>query len=49
MSHYLQINGQRLIDSLYALGEHGALDRGGVGNTEKNPQKKKNKEFVFAP
>ncbi|HII3437690.1 hypothetical protein ACMWPL_07395, partial [Klebsiella pneumoniae] len=25
MSHYLQINGQRLIDSLYALGEHGAL------------------------
>ncbi|EPA2076451.1 TPA: hypothetical protein ACQ7FF_000798, partial [Klebsiella pneumoniae] len=22
MSHYLQINGQRLIDSLYALGEH---------------------------
>ncbi|MFT3255026.1 hypothetical protein ACMWGG_04940, partial [Klebsiella pneumoniae] len=24
MSHYLQINGQRLIDSLYALGEHGA-------------------------
>ncbi|ENZ6615289.1 TPA: hypothetical protein ACQ7HD_000001, partial [Klebsiella pneumoniae] len=23
MSHYLQINGQRLIDSLYALGEHG--------------------------
>ncbi|ENY6021292.1 hypothetical protein ACK2MS_000724, partial [Klebsiella pneumoniae] len=21
MSHYLQINGQRLIDSLYALGE----------------------------
>ncbi|THT98387.1 Zn-dependent hydrolase, partial [Klebsiella pneumoniae] len=30
MSHYLQINGQRLIDSLYALGEHGALPRGGV-------------------
>ena len=27
MSHYLQINGQRLIDSLYALGEHGALPR----------------------
>ena len=25
MSHYLQINGQRLIDSLYTLGEHGAL------------------------
>ncbi len=30
MSHYLQINGQRLIDSLYALGEHGALPGGGV-------------------
>ncbi|MFG7845876.1 hypothetical protein ACG0S1_24675, partial [Klebsiella pneumoniae] len=30
MSHYLQINGQRLIDSLYALGEHGALTGGGV-------------------
>ncbi|MGP6754365.1 hypothetical protein ACTZOB_24355, partial [Klebsiella pneumoniae] len=29
MSHYLQINGQRLIDSLYALGEHGAVLRGG--------------------
>ncbi|MHC0741916.1 hypothetical protein ACYKBH_20330, partial [Klebsiella pneumoniae] len=28
MSHYLQINGQRLIDSLYALGEHGALPGG---------------------
>ncbi|MGP6743700.1 Zn-dependent hydrolase, partial [Klebsiella pneumoniae] len=30
MSHYLQINGQRLIDSLYALGEHGALPGGCV-------------------
>ncbi len=36
MSHYLQINGQRLIDSLYALGEHGAFSGGGGFRLLKN-------------
>ncbi|MGP7376177.1 hypothetical protein ACTZRH_23390, partial [Klebsiella pneumoniae] len=43
MSHYLQINGQRLIDSLYALGEHGAVERRGGVETVKNTKKKKKK------
>ncbi len=38
MSHYLQINGQRLIDSLYALGEHGALPGGGVSAWQRLPK-----------
>lgn len=38
MSHYLQINGQRLIDSLYALGEHGALPGGGVCPWQRLPK-----------
>ncbi|MGP6807110.1 hypothetical protein ACTZNZ_23090, partial [Klebsiella pneumoniae] len=48
MSHYLQINGQRLIDSLYALGEHGALPGGGGFRTGKNDKNKKRKG-VFVP
>ncbi|MGP7092059.1 Zn-dependent hydrolase, partial [Klebsiella pneumoniae] len=49
MSHYLQINGQRLIDSLYALGEHGALPGGGVCRTGENDEKRERRGFVFDP
>ncbi|MGP6918178.1 Zn-dependent hydrolase, partial [Klebsiella pneumoniae] len=49
MSHYLQINGQRLIDSLYALGEHGALPGGGVCHPTQNNPKKKQRGFVLPP
>ncbi|MGP7371434.1 Zn-dependent hydrolase, partial [Klebsiella pneumoniae] len=48
MSHYLQINGQRLIDSLYALGEHGALPGGGVCRPGKTSKKKNKKEGFLA-
>ncbi|THO38815.1 hypothetical protein FAR02_08355 [Klebsiella pneumoniae subsp. pneumoniae] len=46
MSHYLQINGQRLIDSLYALGEHGARARGG-GLPPGPPAPEKNRPGIF--
>ncbi|MGP7333842.1 Zn-dependent hydrolase, partial [Klebsiella pneumoniae] len=49
MSHYLQINGQRLIDSLYALGEHGALPGGGVCRPGARTSEKKEKESFVAP
>ncbi|STS81531.1 beta-ureidopropionase [Klebsiella pneumoniae] len=48
MSHYLQINGQRLIDSLYALGEHGALPGGGVCRLAATAEDKAGRDFVVA-
>ncbi|THM11841.1 Zn-dependent hydrolase, partial [Klebsiella pneumoniae] len=49
MSHYLQINGQRLIDSLYALGEHGALARRGVLPPGAPGPKKNGRGVFFCP
>ncbi|MEY6638476.1 hypothetical protein AB9A98_04650, partial [Klebsiella pneumoniae] len=49
MSHYLQINGQRLIDSLYALGEHGALPRGGVCPRAPPAEHKARRGLVVCP
>ncbi|WP_439232819.1 hypothetical protein, partial [Klebsiella pneumoniae] len=49
MSHYLQINGQRLIDSLYALGEHGALPGGGVCRLAATADNKTRQKSFFAP
>ena len=48
MSHYLQINGQRLIDSLYALGEHGALPLGGVSSHAATAAHKASLDIVVA-
>ncbi len=47
MSHYLQINGQRLIDSLYALGEHGAA-RAAVCRLAATAEDKAGRDFVVA-
>ncbi|MGP7102357.1 hypothetical protein ACTZRM_23215, partial [Klebsiella pneumoniae] len=47
MSHYLQINGQRLIDSLYALGEHGAVGGGGGGRPVADAHRKNRKGVVW--
>lgn len=48
MSHYLQINGQRLIDSLFALGECGALEGGGVCRLAATAEDKAGRDFVVA-
>ncbi|MHB6250828.1 Zn-dependent hydrolase, partial [Klebsiella pneumoniae] len=48
MSHYLQINGQRLIDSLYALGEHGALPGGGVCRLAATAEDKAGRDVLVA-
>ncbi|UBX46880.1 Zn-dependent hydrolase [Citrobacter werkmanii] len=48
MSHYLQINGQRLIDSLFALGECGALEGGGVCRLAASAEDKAGRDFVVA-
>lgn len=48
MSHFLQINGQRLIDSLYALGEYGALEGGGVCRLAATAEDKAGRDFVVA-
>ncbi len=48
MSHYLQINGQRLIDSLFALGEYGALEGGGVCRLAATAEDKAGRDFVVA-
>ena len=48
MSHYLQINGQRRIDTLYALGEHGALPGGGVCRLAATAEDKAGRDFVVA-
>jgi N-carbamoyl-L-amino-acid hydrolase len=47
MSHYLHINGQRLIDSLFALGEYGALG-GGVCRLAATAEDKAGRDFVVA-
>ncbi|WP_410315948.1 hypothetical protein, partial [Klebsiella pneumoniae] len=49
MSHYLQINGQRLIDSLYALGEHGALPSRGLLPQAPTSPKKNRPDIFFSP
>ncbi len=48
MHHYLQINGQRLIDSLFALGEFGALEGGGVCRLAATAEDKAGRDFVVA-
>lgn len=48
MRHYLQINGQRLIDSLFALGECGALEGGGVCRLAATAEDKAGRDFVVA-
>jgi len=48
MHHYLQINGQRLIDSLFALGECGALEGGGVCRLAATAEDKAGRDFVVA-
>ncbi len=48
MHHYLQINGQRLIDSLFALGEFGALEGGGVCRLAATVEDKAGRDFVVA-
>ncbi|WP_312344209.1 Zn-dependent hydrolase [Leclercia sp.] len=48
MRHYLQINGQRLIDSLFALGEYGALESGGVCRLAATAEDKAGRDFVVA-
>lgn len=48
MHHYLQINGQRLIDSLFALGKFGALEGGGVCRLAATAEDKAGRDFVVA-
>jgi len=48
MHHSLQINGQRLIDSLFALGECGALEGGGVCRLAATAEDKAGRDFVVA-
>jgi len=48
MHHYLQINGQRLIHSLFALGECGALEGGGVCRLAATAEDKAGRDFVVA-
>lgn len=48
MRHYLQINGQRLIDSLFALGEYGALESGGSA-ASRPPQRIKLAGILLSP
>lgn len=48
MRHNLQINGQRLIDSLFALGECGALEGGGVCRLAATAEDKAGRDFVVA-
>ena len=48
MRHYLQINGQRLIDSLFALGKYGALEGGGVCRLAATAEDKAGRDFVVA-
>lgn len=48
MHHYLQINGQRLIDSLFALGKFGALEGGGVCRLAATVEDKAGRDFVVA-
>jgi len=48
MRHNLQINGQRLIDSLFALGECGALEGGGVCRLAATAEDKAGRGFVVA-
>jgi len=48
MRHTLQINGQRLIDSLFALGECGALEGGGVCRLAATAEDKAGRDFVVA-
>ena len=48
MHHYLQINGQRLIASLFALGKFGALEGGGVCRLAATAEDKAGRDFVVA-
>ncbi|WP_039029462.1 Zn-dependent hydrolase [Leclercia adecarboxylata] len=48
MHHYLQINGQRLIGSLFALGELGALEGGGACRLAATAEDKAGRDFVLA-
>ncbi|HCB1502567.1 TPA: Zn-dependent hydrolase [Klebsiella michiganensis] len=46
MSQHLEINGQRLVDSLFELGQRGALEGGGVCRLAATPEDKAGRDFV---
>ncbi|WP_434659454.1 M20/M25/M40 family metallo-hydrolase [Klebsiella sp. MISC125] len=46
MSQHLEINGQRFVDSLFELGQHGALEGGGVCRLAATPEDKAGRDFV---
>lgn len=48
MSQHLQINGQRLVDSLFELGKYGALEGGGVCRLAATAEDKAGRDFVVA-